>query len=210
MVAGCKSNEERALTLIDKEMFNTLLDYESYEPIETMMEEAVASAYTDSLARKYVIAYEALDSLFEKEYEQATDDLDYLRIYAGSYSYSGRSKFKEYQDKAVQHDKELKRYQGLLVSYADSTKTRLSKFTSPSFSPEHIGWEVSHKFRCKTRGGNFEIANYIFIMDDRFSKIIAQYNMDDEDEKKIRNRIAVEMKADATPSDEPDGVGLSE
>ena len=186
VLASCASNEEKASRLIDREMFKTLLDYESYEPIETIVTEASTSVYTDSLIRGYAMASEALSSLVTESNDNAQDALDYMKIYADSYSYSysGRQKYDEYKETAEEAIRKSETYLGLWKQYADSLNTSMAEFT-----PTHAGWEVKHKFRCKSKGGNPMIADYIYIMDDKFSKIISHYDMDDEDEKKIREVI---------------------
>lgn len=39
-VGACKSKEDKALALIDKQMFSSLYDYESYQPIGTQIDSA--------------------------------------------------------------------------------------------------------------------------------------------------------------------------
>lgn len=40
ILSGCKSKEEKALEIIKNEMFKTLYDFESYQPIETKIDSA--------------------------------------------------------------------------------------------------------------------------------------------------------------------------
>lgn len=40
ILSGCKSKEEKALEIIKNEMFKTLYDFESYQPIETKVDSA--------------------------------------------------------------------------------------------------------------------------------------------------------------------------
>ena len=53
MLVGCQSREEKAAELIKQEMFKTLYDFESYEPIETKIDSAFTSIYSDTLALLY-------------------------------------------------------------------------------------------------------------------------------------------------------------
>lgn len=53
VMTGCKSREEKAAELIKQEMFKTLYDFESYEPIEIKIDSAFTSIYTDTLALMY-------------------------------------------------------------------------------------------------------------------------------------------------------------
>ena len=52
-----------------------------------------------------------------------------------------------------------------------------------------IGWEVSHKFRCKTKGGYSTIGNYRFVIDKDFKSILIDEDIDDEDNQFIRSAI---------------------
>lgn len=48
VLSGCKSKEDKALEVIKNQMFQTLYDFESYQPIETKIDSAFLSIYTDS------------------------------------------------------------------------------------------------------------------------------------------------------------------
>ena len=52
-LVGCKSKEEKAAEMIKKELFKTLYDFDSYQPIETKVDSAFYSAYTDSMVLKH-------------------------------------------------------------------------------------------------------------------------------------------------------------
>lgn len=52
-----------------------------------------------------------------------------------------------------------------------------------------IGWEVSHKFRCKTKGGYSTIGNYRFVIDKDFKSILIDEDIDDEDNQFIRSAM---------------------
>ena len=53
ILTGCKSKEEKALEAIKDEMFKTLYDFESYQPVETKIDSAFLSIYTDSTILKH-------------------------------------------------------------------------------------------------------------------------------------------------------------
>lgn len=190
-LASCKSNEEKALALIDKSMFSSLFDYASYEPIEIVVKEGSSSIYTDSLIRKYALMAETSRKLYAESKEKANDALEYAEIYSGAYSYSTKRKFDDYMKQAKDEASNMEKYLSAWSAYEDSIKLQVSKF-----QPQKIGWEVTHKFRCKTKGGNFTLGNYVYLMDAKFSKIMEQFDMDDEDESSIRQRIDLAIKED--------------
>lgn len=95
VMTGCKSREEKAAKLIKQEMFKTLYDFESYEPIETKIDSAFTSIYTDTLALMYAnevkIKFDELEKE-EAEYESAKSAME---IWSDSYSSLGVYKYNE-------------------------------------------------------------------------------------------------------------------
>lgn len=69
-------------------------------------------------------------------------------------------------------------------SYRDSI-VGLSDTLQDSF----IGWQVTHDFRCKTKGGNPDIGHYVFVMDKDLKTIIAKKDLSDDDEKEMKSII---------------------
>ena len=66
LLCSCQSREEKVAELIKQEMFKTLYDFESYEPIETKIDSAFTSIYTDSIIKSYAyIARAFLDDVEE-------------------------------------------------------------------------------------------------------------------------------------------------
>ena len=63
------------------------------------------------------------------------------------------------------------------------------KIISSNFKPEFYGWKASHKFRCKNKGGNFDLGNYIYVFDKKMNSIIYKEDIDDDSNNKIRNII---------------------
>lgn len=186
---SCKSNEEKAAALIDKAMFKTLYDYASYEPVETIVTEGSTSIYTDSLIRYYAMMAEAARKLYHESKEKAEDAIEYADIYSGGYSYSSNRKFNEYMKQAKQETDNMTAYIAKWNAYEDSIKLSVA-----AFQPQKIGWEVAHKFRCKSKGGNSLLADYVYMMDPKFTTIIHLFDMDDEDETAIRERIDIAVK----------------
>ena len=68
-LTGCKSNEKKANELIRAELSKTLFDYESYQPIETIVKEAKNTLYNSQEGWKYA-------SLFQVAFEKAKDYIE--------------------------------------------------------------------------------------------------------------------------------------
>lgn len=184
---GCKSKEEKALNLINDNMFKTLYDYDSYQPVETTIDSAFTNIYMDSLAIKYAIRISALRKYSEKTLDEVKTYLERAQIYKGSY-YS-QDTYQEYIDKAIRAKDQSVEYINRWALYEDSIKT-----ISNNLAPEFIGWRAKHKFRCKSKGGNALLANYLYIFDQDLKQIIYSEDMEDELEIKIKKIIDNSIK----------------
>jgi len=100
-LVGCKSKEEKAAEMIKKELFKTLYDFDSYQPIETKVDSAFYSAYTDSMVLKHGYMLNQLIKEINKAVEEVKDAREIMDIWGiDTYSSYGRSKYYEARDKA--------------------------------------------------------------------------------------------------------------
>ena len=196
LLLSCKSQTDKALKIIDREMFKTLHDYSSYEPIETSVDSAFTSIYRDSVVVKYALSFRLYVNLWKESseivneaIENAQRSLRYSDIYSGSY-YS-RSEYTKYRNEASKYSKEAeeelekyKTYVNMGKHYIDSVKLVVNDFV-----PKFIGWKVKHRFRSKNRAGNFSIGDYIYVIDPKFKKIIYKEDSEDEEFIEIRKLI---------------------
>ena len=107
-----------------------------------------------------------------------------MEIWSDSYSSLGRSKYNEALKNYGERLDKTKRYMEVVNNYMDSIK-----IISSNFKPEFYGWKASHKFRCKNKGGNFDLGNYIYVFDKKMNSIIYKEDIDDDSNNKIRNII---------------------
>lgn len=107
------------------------------------------------------------------EYESARSAME---IWADSYSSLGIYKFNEAKRKV---DEYIEKMDDVLKEANDvyvKIKERKQKI-GRSF----IGWEAKHKFRCKTKGGNFDLGNYLYVFDKDVNQILYSKDMDSKD-----------------------------
>ena len=165
-------------------MFKTLYDFESYEPIETKIDSAFTSIYTDSIIKSYAYIARAFLDDVEENLDKIKDDRNTMEIWSDSYSSLGRSKYNEALKNYGERLDKTKRYMEVVNNYMGSIK-----IISSNFKPEFYGWKASHKFRCKNKGGNFDLGNYIYVFDKKMNSIIYKEDIDDDSNNKIRNII---------------------
>lgn len=176
LLFGCQSREEKAQELIKQDMFKTLYDFASYEPIETKIDSAFTSIYTDTLALLYANTIKILfENLNDKkaEYKSAKRT---MRMWADSSSPLELYEFNEAKRKV---DEYIDRVDDTLKE-ADDTYMKIRE-RSEKKGRSFIGWEARHKFRCKTRGGNFDIGNYLYVFDKDMKKILRSEDLDNKD-----------------------------
>lgn len=185
---GCSSKEDKANKLINERMSKTLYDYASYDPIETTVTEAKATMFNDTSCWKsgaILAASMKVGLKYAKEMEEAKEHMEIWgppSYYSSSYSDNKYYKYKsEYEDAA----NSFMSTHEICKTIAESLHEKITNLDENSV----IGWEVSHKFRCKTKGGYSTIGNYRFVIDKDFKSILIDEDIDDEDNQFIRSAI---------------------
>lgn len=196
MMVGCKSREEKAAELIKQEMFKTLYDFESYEPIETKLDSAYTSIYTDSVIKSYAYIARAFLDEVQEGLNKVEDAQRTVEIWGDSYSSYGRSQYNEAYNEMRKHLDEVKSKMNIVHSYIDSIKSASSKFKS-----EFYGWKATHKFRCKTKGGNFDLGNYLYVFDKKMERVLYTEDLDNQDNSRLIEMINEAIKSDNTKED---------
>ena len=188
VMCGCKSNEDKALELIETELFNTLYDFDSYSPIETIVTEAKSSALNDlEVYIEIQTAIQTLEKIYEinEEAENVKSSMEIWgppTLYSSSYSDSQYYKYKDEYTKIME--------EGLLYFETFNSLVRRLYDTIRTFDESSIiGWEVRHRFRCKTRGGQSTIGDYRYIIDSDFKNIILYEDIDDKKYSEARELV---------------------
>lgn len=173
---GCKSREEKAAELIKKEMFKTLYDFDSYEPIETIIDSAFTSASTDSITLAYAYLTQKTAEKTNENLEKMQSAQQTMEIWSDSYSSYSESRFNSAKE---EYELNLKEAQARIKSL-DDLKNKI-KERAKEIPHNFYGWQVKHKFRCKNKGGNFDLGNQLYIFDKDFKRIIYTEDLDDKE-----------------------------
>lgn len=199
ILAGCKSKEEKALEAIKDEMFKTLYDFESYQPVETKIDSAFLSIYTDSTILKHGYVSSAILDEVNTTLEEVKDGNRTAKIWSDSYSSYGREQYNEAREKAEKGLKKLDIYFEAINAHYDTIRQ-----VAQNINPDFYGWKVTHKFRCKTKGGNSTLGTYIYIFDKKIKNIIYKEDTEDEELTTVKGLIkeAIEEKAKKENADE--------
>lgn len=200
IVTSCKSKEDKAEELVKNELSKTLYDFESYEPIETKVSEAYQTAYNDTTCFRMAMGIAYILDKVSKAFDEAKDAREHADIWGPPTYYSSSysdSQYRKYLDKANKKSEEaLKGYElfkTMGAALEDSIKILDNK--------KMIGWEIKHRFRCKTKGGQNAIADYRYIVDPDFKTVYFCEDTDDKDYKQAREVIEAALKGELTNLD---------
>lgn len=188
IMVGCKSKEEKAAELIKNELSKTLYDFDSYSPIETIVTEAKQSVYTDTTYWHTANVLLYTFNLASEYLEEASDAKEHMEIWGSPTRYSSSysdEKYYKYRDEWKENMEKAKASLELVKVMAQTLKDTLQTIDEEKI----IGWEVKHRFRCKTKGGNSAIGDYRYVIDKKFKEVLICEDTDDEDSKKIRELV---------------------
>lgn len=176
LIVSCSSKEEKANELIKADMFKSLYDYESYQPIETIIDSSFIDAKKDSIIRGYAYLYMENINKITKSLDKLESEKRLLDIWDKSYTSYGIGKYLEHYNNMKKEFADIKEYEIILNTIISSIKTR-----ADSLGTSFIGWEAKHKFRCKNKGGNPDLGNYLYVFDKDMKKITHKEDLDDKD-----------------------------
>lgn len=201
VLVGCQTKEEKAAELIRNELSKTLYDYESYSPIETIVTEAKLTEYNDTICWKQA-------NILLYAFKQATESLDevknakeHMEIWGAPTYYSSTYSDNQY----YKYKKEWTSKMEIAKSNWELVK-RLSANLKDSIQAldknKIVGWEVKHRFRCKTKGGSATIGDYRYVIDKNMKKVLIYEDVDEDDYKQIRELVQAAMDGTFESSDE--------
>ena len=138
----CKSKEEKANELIKAELFKTLYDFTSYEPIETIVDSAFTSIYNDSVILSYAYSIQACLDLSNEHMAETKEAMSLLEIWSDSYSSYSRKKYNKALEEAQTNLDQAKYY----FQKVEETEILIKKEID-NFKPSFLGFQAKHKFR---------------------------------------------------------------
>ena len=156
VATSCKSKEEKAAELIKKELSYELYDFQSYEPIVTVVTEAkdIPTNNKDCLMKASTANERCAIAL--EHVKDVKTALEFMNLWGPptkcSSSYSN-SKYYEYKDDYVN----AMQIANVYIKHYNSTIDELDSLIKNTNPSEIIGYNVEHSFRCRTKGGFWTI-----------------------------------------------------
>lgn len=150
--SGCKqSPQERAEYIVRKQLEVSLHDFDSYENVQFGTLDSTFSQVEDF--KEYQTSFSLAKELNEKGIEKIEDAKRYSEF--GLYQEQGRyaREGKQLLDSAMYHIKKCEELDSL-------------------FTPEFIGWQITHSFRANNASGNKIIVHRTFYFDKDLTRIV--------------------------------------
>ncbi|NDV84893.1 hypothetical protein [Bacteroides sp. 51] len=175
LISCGKSKEEKAAELIKEKLFSILIDYSSYEPIELKLDSSFTDIYRDTSILNRAIKIDVYHEHLRKLLDQAKKTQKDFDFWVNIRSNEGRQRLAN--AKSELHD--------LWTEFRDITLINNKsheelKNIIDSFVPQYEGWKANHRFRCKTKTGNYEIVDHTFYFDKDMTQITESHNGNEE------------------------------
>lgn len=188
---GCTQNrQKKGAEIAQTEMRKIVRNAESYEPVETKVDSAFTSVYTDEVIVQ--AAYELIDlnekkEEIQQEYNRAKSS---VAIWQGSWDAFSKEQYRQANEEMQEHASQLNDIENEIEIQNNIINERAKDFEENKF----YGWHIYHRFRCANGLGINQISDALIIVDEDMESVIYFFIIDDEDNysfdklKKIINK----------------------
>ena len=187
---GCTmSSEKKATSIVEKAVKASLYHPNSYDPIGTVVDSAFTPIDDPDFFEKTLKLYELANELdqCDREMKHAKSS---MAIWSHPYDAFSRN---EYNEAKEEYDTYVAKMESMLNKVE---KLSLELRSIAEQGRNLIGWKVTHSYRAQNNAGQTLIGESVFILDPEMNQILAGYNTDDSDYKKVQMMYEM-MKAAA-------------
>ena len=189
------SKEEKAAKIAKSEMMKILYNADSYEPIETQIDSAYTSIYTDldviRAAHDLIeLNAEEKKERLQRQYNSAKSSAAIWNDSRGWSSYA-RAEYQQAKEEMDDFAKQLK-------ELAEEVKTKMNEIRDRANTVvEHqfCGWNIYHRFRCANGFGIQQISDILIIVDENMEYVNGCFILDDDDDYSLEKFKKVIDKA---------------
>lgn len=175
------SKEEKAAEIAKSEMIKILYNVDSYEPIETQVDSAYTSIYTDFEVVR--AAHDLIELNADKKKEHLQRQYNYAKssaaIWSDSRGWSSYAK-EEYR----QAKEEMDDYAKQLKELDEEVKTKMNEirdYAKAVIEHQFCGWNIYHRFRCANGLGIQQISDILIIVDENMENVKGRFMLDVND-----------------------------
>ncbi len=172
-ISCSESPEEKANKLIKEELKKSLYLPESYSPVETKVDSAF-SPYSDPEVFNKLIEINKMNEKLEELDEKMKDSEKNMAIWSGPYhSAFGKHSYNEAKEEYDEAKSEFEALQEKGVA------KMIDVMKSISEEPKFIGFTAFHNYRANNNSGQTLIGNQVFLIDDKFEKVLYSFELSD-------------------------------
>lgn len=174
------SRKEKAAEIAKSEMIKILYNVDSYEPIETQIDSAYTSIYTD------FDVVRAAHDLIELNADEKKEGLQWqykhakssAAIWSDSWDAYSREQYRQAKEEMDDYAKQIKELD-------EEVKTKMNEIRdyAKAVSEHHFcGWNIYHRFRCANGLGIQQISDILIIVDENMEIVKGRFMLDDNDD----------------------------
>lgn len=184
LLVACGGREKRAEKIAEETVVKTLYYPDTYEPVETVVDSAFVSIYTNQEA--LAAAYEIIDLKQELEnlqwdYEQALSDVSLYGDFSYDRSTYRKEKYRQAKGELADAEKKLKNCEADLKKQKNIIRTCYETINEGEF----FGWGIAHRFRAENGNGNKLIGDVLILTDKDMENVVNVFTSDEFDDHNI-------------------------
>ena len=175
-----KSPEEKANALIEDDIKKVLYHPETYDPAETQVDSAFTPFDDPAFYEKTVQLCKLGMSIDECD-RKMKNAKSSMSIWSGPYqSAFGRNEYQEAKNEYDENERNKKSIEAKVKKLATELKTVLEN------EQQFIGFKARHRYRANNNAGQTTFGEMKFLFDKEIEKIVAKYDMDDNEYKAVQ------------------------
>jgi len=181
LLVACGGREKRAEKIAEETVVKTLYYPDTYEPVETVVDSAFVSIYTNQEA--LAAAYEIIDLKQEREHLQMdySSALSSVSLWKDSWGSYSREQYRQAKEELADAERKLKDCEADLKKQKTIIRTCYETINEGEF----FGWGIAHRFRAENGNGNKLIGDVLILTDKDMENVVNVFTSDEFDDHNI-------------------------
>ena len=184
ILMSCESREKKIQMAISQELKGVLYSFDSYEPIKTKIDSAYSTPYIDPMVKDLILSMGTLSPELEKATIDYNNALSHIALWNTNSAFS-RQQREEAIFKRDAAKNRILAIQSQLKSIMKELYTRVNEDNVKD--KEFIGWFVTQRYKCNTRGGYPDFGDDVFVFNENITDCI--FYMSSKDYETLCNYV---------------------
>lgn len=174
------SPKDKANVLIKEDMKKVLYHADTYDPVETQVDSAF-TPFDDPIFYEKTLQLCKLGMSIDKYDRKMKSAKSSMSIWSGPYqSTYGKNNYQEAKEEYEENAQNKKKAEKKVQKLVDELKAMINK------EQQFIGFKARHRYRANNNAGQTVFGEMKYLFDKDMSKIVASYDMDDDEYKAVR------------------------